>query len=46
VIVFVALLPVPWLVARTPNPPGMAWRVDGRLQLNGETIDPPGAWYG
>jgi len=46
VIVFVALLPVPWLVARTPNPPGMAWRLDGRLQLNGETIDPPGAWYG
>jgi hypothetical protein len=41
----VALLPVPWLMARTPNPPGMAWRLDGRFQFNGETIDPPGTWY-
>jgi Lon protease (S16) C-terminal proteolytic domain len=45
-LVFVALLPVPWLVARTPNPPGMAWRLDGRLQFDGETIDPPGMWIG
>jgi hypothetical protein len=45
-ILFIAFLPVPWLVARTPNPPGMAWRLDGRLQFNGETIDPPGTWYG
>lgn len=45
-LVFVALLPVPWLVARTPNPPGMAWSLDGRLQFNGQTIDPPGQWYG
>ena len=45
-LVFMALLPVPWLVARTPNPPGMAWRLDGRLQFDGETIDPPGRWIG
>lgn len=42
----VAFLPVPWLVARTDDPPGMAWRLDGRLRMNGETIDPPGIWYG
>lgn len=42
----VALLPVPWLVARTSNPPGIAWRLDKRLLLNGETLDPPGTWYG
>jgi PDZ domain-containing protein len=41
----IALLPVPWLMARTPNPPGMAWRLDGRFQFNGEAIDPPGTWY-
>jgi hypothetical protein len=40
-----ALLPVPWLMASTPNPPGLAWRLDGRFQFNGETIDPPGTWY-
>jgi hypothetical protein len=45
-LVFVALLPVPWLVSRTPNPPGMAWRLDGRLKFGGETIDPPGVWVG
>ncbi|MGH8913711.1 MAG: S16 family serine protease [Acidimicrobiia bacterium] len=41
----IAVLPVPWLIANTPNPPGMAWRLDGRFQFNGETIDPPGIWY-
>jgi len=46
VVALVAFLPVPWLVARTPNPPGIAWRLDGRLLMNGETIDPPGTWYG
>ena len=45
-LVLLAALPVPWLVARTPNPPGMAWRLDGRPQLDGETIDPPGVWIG
>ena len=42
----IALLPVPWLVARTPNPPGMAWQLDGRLQFNEHIIDPPGTWVG
>jgi PDZ domain-containing protein len=41
----IALLPVPWLKASTPNPPGMAWRLDGRFQFDGETIDPLGTWY-
>ena len=41
----IALLPVPWMMARTPNPPGMAWRLDGRFQFDGETIDPQGTWY-
>ncbi|HSJ83136.1 MAG TPA: S16 family serine protease [Acidimicrobiia bacterium] len=41
----IALLPVPWLKASTPNPPGMAWRLDGRFQFDGETIDPQGTWY-
>lgn len=41
----IALLPVPWLVATTPNPPGMAWRLDGRFRFDGETIDPSGTWY-
>lgn len=42
----VGLLPLPWLVSAAPNPPGMAWRLDGRLQFNGHTIDPPGSWVG
>lgn len=42
----VGFLPLPWLVAPTPNPPGMAWRLDGRLQFNGHAIDPPGSWVG
>jgi hypothetical protein len=45
-LVFALFIPVPWLVARTPNPPGMAWRLDGRLQFEGKTIDPPGVWVG
>lgn len=41
----VAVLPVPWLQATTPNPPGIAWRLDGRFLYNGEAIDPSGTWY-
>lgn len=44
-LLIIAVLPVPWLQARTPNPPGMAWRLDGRFQFDGETIDPRGTWY-
>ena len=42
---FVALIPVPWLKADLANPPGSAWRLDGRLTIDGDVIDPPGAWY-
>jgi hypothetical protein len=42
---FVALLPVPWLKADLADPPGSAWRLDGRLTIDGESIDPPGSWY-
>jgi hypothetical protein len=42
----ISILPVPWLVARTSNPPGLAWRLDGRLAVNDVVLDPPGVWYG
>ena len=46
ILCLIAILPVPWLVARTSNPPGMAWRLDGRLAVNDVLLDPPGTWYG
>ncbi|MFP4514373.1 MAG: hypothetical protein ACLFRV_15640, partial [Acidimicrobiales bacterium] len=39
------LLPVPWLTVRGADPPGTAWRLDGRVTVDGDTIDPPGEWY-
>lgn len=45
-ILIIAFIPVPWLVAQTSSPPGMAWRLDGRIQFNGHAIDPPGSWVG
>jgi hypothetical protein len=45
VLSFVALCPVPWMKAQLDDPPGSAWRLDGRLVINGETVDPPGSWY-
>lgn len=42
---FVALLPVPWMKAELDHPPGSAWQLDGRLEINGVTVDPPGTWY-
>lgn len=41
----IALSPVPWMKASLDSPPGTAWRLDGWLQVDGETIDPSGAWY-
>jgi hypothetical protein len=41
----VALLPVPWMTAGLDQPPGTAWRLDGRLHVDGERIDPAGEWY-
>jgi hypothetical protein len=40
----VLLLPVPWLHMVSDSPPGTAWRLDGRLYVDGHTIDPPGEW--
>lgn len=42
---FVALLPVPWMTANLDDPPGNAWRLDGRVSINGDRLDPPGTWY-
>lgn len=42
---FVALLPVPWMTANVDDPPGTAWRLDGRVSINGDRLDPPGTWY-
>lgn len=38
------LLPVPWLHVVGENPIGWEWRLDGRLVVNGEVVDPPGRW--
>jgi hypothetical protein len=40
-----ALMPVPWLEAALGQPPGTAWRLDGRLEIEGEVADPEGRWY-
>jgi hypothetical protein len=45
VVALVALCPVPWMRAQLITPPGSAWRLDGRLVINGATADPPGTWY-
>jgi hypothetical protein len=45
VVAVVALLPVPWMKMNLDRPPGTAWRLDGRLVINGVTADPPGSWY-
>jgi Lon protease-like protein len=45
VLAFVALCPVPWMKLQAANPPGTAWQLDGRLVLDGHTVDPPGTWY-
>lgn len=43
--ILVALLPLPWMQAALDDPPGNAWRLDGRLTINGVQVDPPGDWY-
>ncbi|HEU4840655.1 MAG TPA: hypothetical protein VFT09_04405 [Ilumatobacteraceae bacterium] len=41
----VGLCPVPWLQAELDEPPGSAWQLDGRLVIDGASVDPPGTWY-
>jgi hypothetical protein len=36
------LLPLPWRAAPASAGPGTAWRVDGRLEVDGVPLDPPG----
>ena len=43
-LVAVLAVPVPWLHVISDDPPGTAWRLDGRLEVNGTTVDPPGRW--
>jgi hypothetical protein len=45
VLVLGALLPVPWMTARLDQPPGNAWRLDGRVEINGKSVNPAGEWY-
>ena len=30
---------------QTDDPPGTAWQLDGRLVIDGRSVDPPGTWY-
>jgi hypothetical protein len=43
--IFVAMCPVPWMRAAVDDPPGNAWRLDGRIAIAGDVVDPPGEWY-
>ena len=43
-LVTLGLCPVPWMVAADGAAPGTAWRLDGRVTIDGDTIDPPGDW--
>lgn len=40
----VAFTPVPWLHAVSDQPAGWTWRLDGRLVVQGEVMQPPGRW--
>jgi hypothetical protein len=40
----VLALPIPWLHVVSDDPPGTAWRLDGRLHIDGEPVTPPGRW--
>lgn len=44
VLLVLAVVPVPWMHVVDDDPPGAAWRLDGRLVVEGEVIDPPGKW--
>ncbi len=40
----VLLLPIPWIHVSDDITPGTAWRLDGRLEVDGRTIEPDGRW--
>jgi hypothetical protein len=40
----VLALPIPWLHVVDGVTPGTVWRLDGRLEVDGRSIDPPGRW--
>ncbi len=44
VVAVVALLPVPWRLQLGEDPLALAWDLDGRLEVDGELLDPPGTW--
>jgi hypothetical protein len=44
VLLLAVLLPVPWLHHVGDDPVGFAWRLSGRLHVDGQTVDPPGRW--
>ena len=40
----ILLIPIPWLHVVHEDPPGSAWRLDGRLVVQDEVMNPPGRW--
>lgn len=40
----ILLLPIPWIHVTDGITPGMAWRLDGRLEVDGRTLEPDGRW--
>jgi hypothetical protein len=42
-VALIAALPVPWETTHAGTA-GSAWRMDGRMSMDGQTVDPPGRW--